>query len=695
MKHTRIWITTSLLAALLALPAAALARESVEVALRAAMETETVEGDLKGAIEQYRKIAEGSDRAIAAKALIRMAGCYEKLGDTESRKIYERVLREYADQTEAAALARARLGGAERAERQRGMALRKVWAGDLSGRISSDGRYISHVDWDSLSWNDWGTLLLHDLVAGTDRPLSPKSETKGSAFNSAISRDGMRVAYAWCGGPGPSCELRLSSLHGEGVPPHQKLFASEEIVITAPRDWSPDGKWIAVRVRRKDRTTQIGLVGVQDGSLRVLKTVNWAFNSRIFFSPDGKDLAFDLPASETGDQHDVFVLAADGSREVPAVVHASNDIVMGWSPDGKHLLFASDRNGSIGLWALAFENRKPQGPPKLIKANIGSAKSMGVTNDGSLYLGVATTFREIEEVSIDLDTGKQVGPPSRPIQTFVGTNMNPAWSRDGKYLAYVSTRGPNRDFIGIRSVDTAEVRELHPQPSLGYLQGPSWAPDGRSLVASGTGPKGRHGIFRIDAQTGEVVPIVAPTPERLSYEGFFWSPDGKRMYYHSQKGAIYEREVASGKTREVIRGRLGPISLSPDGLWIATTEKDESERSTAVVLIPVEGGEPRELLHVSEPQWINNTSMPWTPDGRGILVRKMLVAGGKKSELWLVPIDGGPARKLDFDANRVARYAPGKIRLHPDGRRLAYVFGDYTSEVWVLENFLPALSAKK
>ena len=110
MKQTRVWITTLLLAALLALPAAALAQESAEVALRAAMETETVEGDLKGAIEQYRKIAEGSDRAIVAKALIRMAESYEKLGDTESRKIYERVLREYADQREAAAVARATVG---------------------------------------------------------------------------------------------------------------------------------------------------------------------------------------------------------------------------------------------------------------------------------------------------------------------------------------------------------------------------------------------------------------------------------------------------------------------------------------------------------------------------------------------------------------------------------------------------------
>jgi len=114
------------------------------------------------------------------------------------------------------------------------------------------------------------------------------------------------------------------------------------------------------------------------------------------------------------------------------------------------------------------------------------------------------------------------------------------------------------------------------------------------------------------------------------------------------------------------------------------------------VLIPVEGGgEPRELLRVSEPQWINNTAMPWTPDGRAVLVRKMLVEGGAQSELWLVPIADAPPRKLDFDANRVPPYAQGKIRLHPDGRQLAYDSGQSKQEVWVLENFLPALKASR
>ena len=222
--------------------------------------------------------------------------------------------------------------------------------------------------------------------------------------------------------------------------------------------------------------------------------------------------------------------------------------------------------------------------------------------------------------------------------------------------------------------------------------------------------KGRHGIFRIDARSGEVTPIAVPIAEAdaLSYEGLFWSPDGKRLYYHSQNGTVHERDLASGTERVVHGGRpspvsltppdgrLGPISLSPDGRWIASYRSEASGESAVVVLIPVDGGEPRDLLRVNQPERVNNSSMPWTPDGRAVLVRKMTSLGGGTSELWLVPIDGTTPRKLDFDANRVVPYAQGKIRLHPDGRQIAFVSGPpSSSEVWVLENFLPALKARR
>jgi len=155
MKLTKTWIAVLVAAALL-IPVTAPAQKSAEVALRAAMETETVKGDLKGAIDQYKKIAAGKDRALAAKALVRMAECYQKLGDSESRRIYERLVKDYADQKEAVAIARVKLGGgAQNTE----VITRQVWTGpnvDAYGTVSPDGRVLSYTDWDT------GDLALHN-----------------------------------------------------------------------------------------------------------------------------------------------------------------------------------------------------------------------------------------------------------------------------------------------------------------------------------------------------------------------------------------------------------------------------------------------------------------------------------------------------------------------------------------------------
>ncbi len=87
------------------------ADKQAEVLLQAAQNTELVQGDLEAAIGQYKKILAtyGGSRAVAAKALVRMGHCYERLGNAEARRAYERVVREYVDQSEAAGEARARL----------------------------------------------------------------------------------------------------------------------------------------------------------------------------------------------------------------------------------------------------------------------------------------------------------------------------------------------------------------------------------------------------------------------------------------------------------------------------------------------------------------------------------------------------------------------------------------------------------
>jgi Tol biopolymer transport system component len=671
-----------------------------EVLFKAAQNKEQVEGDLKGAIEQYKQIAGGKDRAIAAKALVAMAECYQKLGDVEARLIYERVLRDYADQTESAALARAYLGRTDAATASAGMTTRRLWtlsgnAIGVYGTISPDGRLLTYEDLGT------GDLFVHELATGRDRRLT-NTGTRGLhtapeyAEVSAISRDGKQVAYTWyriTSGIGGTehTEIRVASLESTGVPQSRLLFVNEDVGYVGPYDWSPDGNWIAVELKRNDHTNQMGLISVRDGSLRVLKSADWQGATKMFFSPDGKYLGFDAPVGQSGsDQRDVFILAVDGSRQIPAVVGPSNDTMMGWSPDGKHLLFASDRGATIGLWAVAIADGRPQGPPALMKSDI-SRGSLGVSASGSLYTRVALTGRDIQVATVDFETGKLVSQPINPANSFMGFSSNPEWSPDGKYLSYVSNRSQagGNQVIEIWSAETGQTREIEPR-LINKWRNPYWARDGQSLILDGHDLKNQRGMYRINAQTGEATLIVTG--------GTFvqWSPDGTRFYYQKNLGtdgisdgnviSFGERDLASGKEREIIRGKdLGNLSLSPDGRSIATIYNDRSTKSTVLLLIPVSGGEPRELLRVSQPPLLGPVS--WMPDGRGILTAKTSGAG---SELWSVPIDGGQPRKIDMGVTNF-----GGFKVHPDGKQIAYLVGENKEEVWVLENFLPALNAKR
>src|SRR5438552_13048222 len=143
----------TLLLTMLSAALVATAQKTPESMLGAALHQEEVQGDLKGAIAAYQKVVAtpGVSRKTAAEALVRMGQCYEKLGDSESRKAYERVLREYPDQKEAAALARGRLSGTAHPGRPTAT---MVWSGPkvdylgFGGRVSPDGRDLSFTDWD-------------------------------------------------------------------------------------------------------------------------------------------------------------------------------------------------------------------------------------------------------------------------------------------------------------------------------------------------------------------------------------------------------------------------------------------------------------------------------------------------------------------------------------------------------------------
>ena len=92
---------------------------SAETLMGAGLHQEEVEGNYEEAIATYKKVITDrqASRALAARAQLHIGLCYEKLGDAEARKAYDRVVRDYANQSDSVAAARARLAAMDKALR--------------------------------------------------------------------------------------------------------------------------------------------------------------------------------------------------------------------------------------------------------------------------------------------------------------------------------------------------------------------------------------------------------------------------------------------------------------------------------------------------------------------------------------------------------------------------------------------------
>ncbi len=696
--------TTVLIASLLALSAATLwgvsqRNEQAEMLLEQAQQKELVDGRLEEAITIYRDVLARfpKNRAASAKALVQMGQCYEKLGRDEARKAYERVLQDYADQGTAAEQARTRLAALRKpAGSESGVVTRKLWSGryvDIEGAVSSDGRHFSYTDWETED------LAVRDLETGKSRRLTNKGSSEESsegAEYSAISPDGRQIAYGWFN-KDDFGELRLIGIDGSKP---RVLYGNRHLDVIQPAAWSPDGKQILATFYGKDVTSKIVLVSVADGSVRVLKELGWRMPLKPAISPDGRYIAYDSCPQEGAVNRDIYLLSLDGKQETALIEHPANELSPVWTPDGRHILFASDRTGSMSFWIIQVAEGKAQGAAVLVKRDVGQRiLPIGFTREGSLYYGLETGMMDIYTASLDFKTGKLLAAPTKATERFVGSNSWPDWSSDGRYLAYVSQRGPMWEgsfVVCIRSLKTGEERDL--APKLSYIFFPRWSPDGRSILLSARDAKNRWGLYVMDVNSGNVTPVVQNREGvQVGWAGPRWSTDGKVVFYvrrerGSEQASVVARELETGQEKEVYRAPAGALfahgsSISPDGKWVVFRSFDPKAGVAALEAVPSGGGASHELFRLEKGGDVPGfTPLEFTPDALQLLFSK----GGSywhdgKSELWRVSLEGGIPQRLELAMDGLRN-----LRIHPDGQRVAFSAGQLTNaEIWVMENFLP------
>lgn len=692
-----------------------------------ALRLEEIKGDLNSAIEQYKKLADSRDRAIAAKALVRMAECYEKLGQSDARKTYERVVRDFADQSESVSAARTRLAALQSPRLpQPGQVSRQMWAGNGANQyasVSPDGRYITYV---RMGVGVPSDISVRDLITGTNRVLAPiadraliidpatgKAAGDQDAEYSAVSPDGRQIAYTWAvslTAPNQAwTELRIRTVNSrEADQPRIVLRTAVGPTYSTVKlfGWTPDGKDLLTVRKLMDNTWQIAFISTADGSIRVVRSLGWREPTRASLSPDARYIAYDMPAGDRGSARDVFLVAADGSREAAVVDHPADDGRPVWSADGSQILFVSDRTGKSALWTVPIDGGRPKGPALLVKEELGEIVPIGMTRSGVLYYVRQPQPRRNVYVA-ELDASLNVtGAPSLATDRFTNSTAMPAWSRDGQYLAYIPVLPPLQRSGGmgaesvlvIRTLRTGEERDNRLSVSVAaqsFGAGLEWFPDGRSLlVVARDVQQGQIGFHRVDVTTGHAEVLCLTKTANV---GFDLSPDGRTIYYIEQDSTeprssrLVRFDLESGRVTELRRGRLNvlAVAVSPDGAQVGYVVMNPDGRHVEIEVMSAVGGEPRvvSLGRFGNEDLRDLTGLAWTPDQRSLL----FVRQGRpfSPSLWRVAATGGEPQNMGIST--------GYPRVHPDGRGIAFerVEDIWPSELWTLENFLPKAGAAR
>ncbi len=655
--------------------------------LEAARQKESVEGDLTGAIEQYRKIATQFRKQpdVAAQALVHMGHCQEQLGQAEARRSYERVLKEYPSAARYAAEARSRLAALNSGERATSgqMKLRVlssstkfVTKGNVAttGGISGNGRLMAYTDYEK-----GGSPSVYDTATKQHRHLVNLDWTGPDCCGErvVISRDGKLAAFTWYRKEGDQPELRTVSTDGRGL-----RTVVKDSGWPAALDWTPDNQCVLALFGPIWERTELRLINIADGSARVVKKFAMApIAARV--SPDGRWIAY------RASDGIARVMAMDGSADRQILGDDARAQLMDWTPDGKGIVFVSERFGRRELWLARMENGGAAGEPRLLRSGMPDGITpAGLASDGRLL------FVENAGLNNSYVLRLEGGPAFRLTERFEGNNGFAAYSPNGKKLAWFGLKEQYHVGGGtlvIRNLPNGGEKSV-PAPAKGVLQfAPEWLGDSRSLVFR-LPESGKEVLVKLDVETGESTTIAGVRP-RWNSE---LSSDGKTYYYAKEhEGLIAALDVATGSERTILELASGTVvrglNFSPDGRTLALAVQyrpgvpdGAGVAKSAIEICDVATSQCRALIKSADRGSLVGAyrrPLLFTPDGKAVI---STTNDANPNRIQMFPLDGGPARQLVQSAGMLF-----DTSISPDGKSLAYTESTLKSDLWVLENFLP------
>jgi tricorn protease len=456
-------------------------------------------------------------------------------------------------------------------------------------------------------------LLLHKPAAGASQlvfsygddlwsaprdggPAHPLTTGAGTKTDAAISPDGKWIAYT--GAYEGNADVYVMPASG-GVPVRLTFHPVADVVV----GWTPDSKQVLFRSSRDsyagfDRLFTVGLEGGLPHEIPLPEGVMGSF------SPDGRQLAY-VPVwnwqpgrawknYRGGRTARVWIAKLSDSSviEIPRE-NNSNDFNPLWI--GEKIYFLSDRNGPITMFVYDTRSKKVEqvlpptsdiksasaAPGEIVYEQLGSLHRLDLRSGKSAAIsvevagdlpslrphyvkagdhisnyaisptGVRAVFEAHGEIfSVPADRGDI----RNLTNTTAAAERDPAWSPDGKWIAYFSDES-GEYALHLRSQDGTELKKIGLGEPPSFFYEPKWSPDSKKIAYTDK----RLNLWYVDLARGSPVKL-----DTDYYEAPFhsldpaWAPDSKWIAYTRQlpshMRAVFVYSLENGKAQQITDG---------------------------------------------------------------------------------------------------------------------------------------------
>ena len=417
----------------------------------------------------------------------------------------------------------------------------------------------------------------------------------------------------------------------------QDLFA---MCFVSQPQLSPDGTQVAfvsrwIDAEKNKYFSNLWLVSTTGGKPRRFTVGDYGDTSPRW-SPDGRRIAF---VSDRSDSSQIWLIPIDGGEAQQLTDFQEGNLgSLAWSPDGTKIAFSfrpkppADRKAE----REAREKEHRSYPPRVIRR-------AGYREDGVGYNGGERWH--LQTVSVETGNVKQLTSEDYD-------DYSPAWSPDGKTIAFVSNRSEDADLtpgyqdLWLIPSGGGTVRRLTKQS--GHMQSPVWSPNGMQIAHIGHdhldeiwGVTDPH-LWVVSIESGDARDLTLSVDRPVGHytlsdtsesegaaQSLIWSADGARLFFLvSDRGSchLYTVDRSGGEPRQLTQGAIDVCAFSADrGTTQLALHIGSSTEPGDVYLLPTVGGDrsaPIRLSHVNR-EWKAELSL------------------SDSEEIWFDTCDGG------------------------------------------------------